>query len=441
MDKVRSAIEANVRLAVEAIGPGSGIDFGLNRASLQLLEDSLEHQRAVPGYDPTPADIEQLVGLVGSFLGACILAETDGDWHVHDDGEPAVLLSDGKLVFPFTKARAAIRSGIDGGESIVGFHRTVVDLFAAGTIDQLVSSLPHLPRHDYPTDNAAEGLAVLEENRSWVLAGLDKPEGVGRAQALSTTLTLAQSRCAVDPEAVKFETWEAWVTAMQTGSALFAAATAAEGSSVSVRIQEQERSLPAIGPEFCVNASSWVTSFYLALICREKERLEMLARVPVSLLRESMRGSGAEILEYIYHWVEALQGAWLDRPDMGDKLIAAVDGTDPQTARFDGSDEDATAFIDKDLLLKIEYPPINLFYRYLRQDHDEFNKALAEALQWHKEYWTATEDRTWSSEGLVALGPLAIACLAHDAGFPIDIESEYLPTALLKYLWVGEIDT
>ncbi len=46
-----------------------------------------------------------------------------------------------------------------------------------------------------------------------------------------------------------------------------------------------------------------------------------------------------------------------------------------------------------------------------------------------------------SSEGLVALDLLAIACLAYDAGFPIDIESEYLPTALLEYAWVGEIDT
>nr|WP_255218454.1 Imm49 family immunity protein [Nocardia abscessus] len=58
-----------------------------------------------------------------------------------------------------------------------------------------------------------------------------------------------------------------------------------------------------------------------------------------------------------------------------------------------------------------------------------------------REYWTATEDRAMSSEGLVALDLLAIACLAYDAGFPIDIESEYLPTALLEYAWVGEIDT
>ncbi|WP_327097449.1 immunity 49 family protein [Nocardia vinacea] len=300
-----------------------------------------------------------------------------------------------------------------------------------------------IPRHDCAIDNEAESLAGLKENASWVIAGLDKPKGVRRAQALNMTLTLAQSRCATDPEAVKFETWEAWVTAMQTGSALFAAATAAEDSTVTVRIKEQERSLPAIGPEFCVNAEAWVTSFYLALICRETERLEKLAQVPVSLLRESL-GSGAVLLEYIYSWVETLQSFWLGRPDMCDKLVAAVDGTDPQTARFDGPNEEAAPVVgkeDKEALLKVIYPPIILFYRYLQQDHEEFNSALADALRWHKEYWTETEDRAISSGGLVALDLLAIACLAHDAGFPIDIESEYLPTALLKYTWVGEIDT
>ncbi|WP_218006531.1 immunity 49 family protein [Nocardia abscessus] len=234
-----------------------------------------------------------------------------------------------------------------------------------------------IPRHDFPMDNEAEGLAVLEENASWVLAGLDKPKGVRRAQALSWTLTLAKARCATDPEAVKFETWEAWVTAMQTGSALFAAG---EGSSVTVRIREQERSLPAIGPESCVAAGAWVTSFYLALICRENERLEKLARIPVSLLRESLSGSSAVSLEYIYSWVETLQSFWLGRPDMYGKLVAAVDATDPQTAGIDGPNQEAAPF-DTELLLKILYPPINLFYRYLRQDHDEFNSALADALR------------------------------------------------------------
>lgn len=39
-----------------------------------------------------------------------------------------------------------------------------------------------------------------------------------------------------------------------------------------------------------------------------------------------------------------------------------------------------------------------------------------------------------------ALGPLAIACMARDAGMPIEVQSEYLPKELLEFGWVGEVD-
>jgi hypothetical protein len=103
-------------------------------------------------------------------------------------------------------------------------------------------------------------LDALGETADWILDEFpDSP--VLRPQALSTALTLAQQHCALDPRAVKFETWQAWVTAMQTGSALFAAATAPKGTSVTCRIKERERVLPATGMESHVNAGAWVTAF------------------------------------------------------------------------------------------------------------------------------------------------------------------------------------
>ncbi|MER5432954.1 immunity 49 family protein [Streptomyces sp. NPDC002588] len=282
-----------------------------------------------------------------------------------------------------------------------------------------------VPRHEYATDDVPDTLDALGETANWILDEFaDSP--VLRPQALSTALTLAQQHCAIDPQAVKFETWEAWVTAMQTGSALFAAATAPDGTSVICRIKEQERTLPATGPESHLNAGTWVTAFYLAMICRDNDRLRGLAEVPVSLLRDS----GAVFDEYIYSWVEALQSFWLGRQDVGDKLVAAVDGTAP----------DALRYADADLMSKILYPPLILLYRVIRRDPAQFNKALTDALRWHKAYWTADEDRATSADGLIALGPLAMACLARDQGIPVDVESEYLPEALLKYAWIGEIE-
>ncbi|MGX7674240.1 immunity 49 family protein [Plantactinospora sp. DSM 117369] len=284
-----------------------------------------------------------------------------------------------------------------------------------------------VPRHDYSTEGVADTLHALNSTATWILA--EFPDSlVVRNQALNSWLSLAQQHCAMDPEAAKFETWEAWVTAMQIGSALFAAATAPKGTSVAVRIREQERILPAIGPESHLNAGTWVTAFYLAMVCRENERLKQLAQVPVSVLRDS----GAPFGDYMYSWVDTLQSFWLGRQDVGGKLVAAVDGTAPEAL---------SRYADAERVSKILRPSLVVFYRYLRQDREQFNTALRDALRRHREYWTANEGRAVNSDGLVALGPLAMACLARDQGISVEVESEYLPKALLEYAWMGEIDT
>ncbi|GAA2657737.1 immunity 49 family protein [Streptomyces vastus] len=284
-----------------------------------------------------------------------------------------------------------------------------------------------IPRHDFRTDNAAEAMAPIIKSTEEVLDELETSE-FDRFDALDYSLTTAKWYCLTDPTASEFPTWEAWVTAMQVGSALFTAGTAAEGP-VSCRIgsRGEVKNLPATGPQEYLHAGDWLTSYYLAAICRENERLDRLARVPISFLR----ASGAEFDEYIYAWVETLQNAWFRRRETWDTLVTAINGTDPET----------TQIASTELMLKILYPPLELFHRYQRQDAEQFNAALVDALTWHKQYWTADEARSLSGEGLVALGPLAIACMAYDADIPIEVESEYLPKHLLKRSWVGEYDT
>ncbi|WP_030669608.1 immunity 49 family protein [Streptomyces rimosus] len=283
-----------------------------------------------------------------------------------------------------------------------------------------------IPRHDFRTDNAAEAMAPIVKSAKEVLDELETSE-FDRFDALGYTLTKAKWYCLTDPTASEFPTWEAWVTAMQVGSALFISGAAAEGP-VPCRIgtEGEVKNLPATGPEEYLHAGNWLTSFYLAAICRENERLNQLAQVPISFLRES----GAEFDEYIYAWVETLQNAWFRRPETWATLVTAINGTDPETAQI----------ASKELMLKILYPPLELFHRYQRQEVDQFNATLVDAVTWHKEYWAANEARSLSSEGLVALGPLAIACMAYDAGMPIEVESEYLPKELLQFGWVGEVD-
>ncbi|WP_369197160.1 immunity 49 family protein [Streptomyces djakartensis] len=273
-----------------------------------------------------------------------------------------------------------------------------------------------------PTGNADEGLAVLQENAQELLDGLEE-DSTGLGDALSTTVTLAQAHCLMDPRAAIFPTWDAWVTAMQVGSAVFATATATEGN-VQCRIAHKDRTLRATGPQWYVHPGAWLTAFYLAVACREKDRITALCRIPLSLLREN----GEQFEEHEYAWIDTLQTYWLGGQDLVAKLVSAVDGTEPE------------AVFDREAVSKLVYPPMEMFHRFIRKDHEGFNRALAQALELHKQYWSE-EDRAVSIAGLVALAPLAMVCLAHDAGIPIEVESEYLPAVLIKRNWCGEFPT
>ncbi|MFF3395537.1 immunity 49 family protein [Streptomyces sp. NPDC002669] len=242
-----------------------------------------------------------------------------------------------------------------------------------------------------------------------------------------TAVLSLYARCTSDPRAAAAETWDATVNAMQLGSALFAVTGITEGT-VECRINRKLRTLPAArGPRSSANAGNWLSAFWLAVICREQQRMTQLCEIPL----ERLRSPEGTYDEYIYHWVDTLQTYWLRRPGLAEKLTTAIEMTDPAIARI----------APLDLLQGQLYPPINLFYHFVTRDLEGFTPALIETLKLHRAYWTLTEERTTDIDGSIALGPLAIACLAYDGKFPIDVESDYLPTHLLQHTWLGEFPT
>ncbi|WP_236570380.1 immunity 49 family protein [Streptomyces mexicanus] len=268
-------------------------------------------------------------------------------------------------------------------------------------------------------------MQVLAEDLEDSLGSLGQSPAIF-ALTLDETLTMAQARLALDPDATELETWEAVVCAMQVGTAAFAAAQTTHDV-VECRIMDEIRSVQATGPQSYANAGNWLTTLWFIIVCRDQERMNAMCNVPIELLR----ASGAHGDEYVYRWVDALQAYWLERPGLLDIIQSAIEASYPEIATV----------APRDLLQNILYQPINLFSYFIRRDHEGFNRTLAEALALHKSYWTASEDRARDLNGTIALGPLAVACLAYDAGFPIDVESAYLPKALLEGTWVGEFET
>ncbi|MFE5718243.1 immunity 49 family protein [Streptomyces erythrochromogenes] len=280
-------------------------------------------------------------------------------------------------------------------------------------------------RQDYPKDGMAAVMPVMEGSVSYSLEKFETSHN-SRSGAVGAALNVALVRSAVDPHAALRETWESWRLAMQVHSAVFAATTAPDRETITCRIRHEERHLATTGPQPYLSAHTWIDAFYLAVICRDTAGLDMLARIPVSLLR----AFGGRLDEYAYAWVETLQSFWLRRDDLRAHLVRAVNLCVPEQART----------LDGDEMAKLCRPPIMMLYRFLRRDITGFNESLADALRQHKEYWTADEDRKVVIHGVVAIGPLAIACLAKANGLPVEVESGYLPEALLHFAWRGETD-
>ncbi|WP_405641989.1 immunity 49 family protein [Streptomyces uncialis] len=244
---------------------------------------------------------------------------------------------------------------------------------------------------------------------------------------LSSVRLAVLGRSLVDPRAEALESWYAVVNAMQTGSAVFRRAAVTEGT-VECLINHKVRTLPATGPMAFANASTWLTAFFFAIVCRDQKRMTELAELPLDVLR----ASGAVHDEYLLHWVSALQAYWLrDQARMVDELSATFEKSHPSALRVAG----------RDWVQRISYPPVNLFYRFLNRDHTGFHEALVEALELHKAYWTADEEREEDLDGVFSLGILAMACLAYDGDFPLGVESDYIPHHLITRDWLGEFPT
>ncbi|MCQ4208982.1 immunity 49 family protein [Streptomyces longispororuber] len=229
--------------------------------------------------------------------------------------------------------------------------------------------------------------------------------------AFASAVALAHAHAASDPRADRVETWDAWVAALQLGTALFT-----ETKDVVVPLGEREPTVPAAGPEAHTDARAWLDAYYLTLVTRERDRTTRLCQVPL----DALRGGDAPVDDYVLHWVDVLQSHWLRRPvdDVVEKLVAVMEKSHP----------DVATHAPKDFLNAIDYQPVALFHRLLTQDHDAFADALAEALAQHGSYWGDAA----APRARVALGPLALACLAYDMDFPLGATGRpYLPEYLL----------
>jgi hypothetical protein len=166
-------------------------------------------------------------------------------------------------------------------------------------------------------------------------------------------------------------------------------------------------------PTIAPGPSEWRSGFYAACACRHPDALARLCRVSRDVLNRSRPAFKYDKCDPNYDIVPALQAIALGSADAGARLEYALGGGN--------------------------WPNANLVLRLYEGDAQKFNDALEAELLAHRAFWTQppsegdfTDDRREHPHGFLALAPLGLACLAHDRGIPIEVDSPYIPTWIVR---------
>jgi hypothetical protein len=175
--------------------------------------------------------------------------------------------------------------------------------------------------------------------------------------------------------------------------------------------------------------SMWRTGFSAACATRHNAALSALNGVTphvLDLSRNMARGD-----RYVFDWVPALQTLALRRRDAGAQLAKVLEGTKDDPSRVTSTE-----------VRRRNAAEIMLAIRLHEGEPGKFNEALEQALLEHRKFWSVSpanprdiDNRPEDPDGFLALGPLGLACLAHDRGIPIEVESPYIPSWIVRRAW------
>ncbi|MBL1078088.1 immunity 49 family protein [Nocardia sp. 2] len=249
------------------------------------------------------------------------------------------------------------------------------------------------------------------------LTGEDERDGIGdafraevlvqfRCMALKNVADhqlMAQAfRSVLDPRAEDPRSRAAYVLAAEAMAQAFAVAAVPRGTPVTVTLGGRSGEVLASGP--VGDASDWefARAGALAWITRSTTAVEILGGI--DRLSETLPDTTA--------YARAVR-AVLRGEDARPHLRAALAKTSG-----DGHWE------------CLRNPRARLLERIVEGDHAGFNTVLAETLGLYRDYYSAG-DQIGDCDGQVHHDALGLACLAVDRGFPLTVESDYLPRTMI----------
>jgi Immunity protein 49 len=277
--------------------------------------------------------------------------------------------------------------------------------------------------HDWKPNDLQEQLCYCKEDLQDALVKVTKKPS-NLSSLLSSAMEYAGFLSVLEPTSSQI--YRALSIAANTVMSIFNLADLSITEEYDLYVGEgQAFSFPQTGPTSYSSSSNWQNGYYTAFACREKYVLESLVRKSTDIMRQRSEG----VNEYSYLMVDALKSFYSSYYESKDliketsiKLRAAIDATDA----------DKIIPLTIDGTISFALPAMELLASLLEGNVQNFNESLADALECHKKYWSSDEQKAGDPRGFIAVAPLGLACAAYDAGFPVEVESDYIPKCILE---------
>ncbi|MEV4255074.1 immunity 49 family protein [Spirillospora sp. NPDC049652] len=225
---------------------------------------------------------------------------------------------------------------------------------------------------------------------------------VGSGELMALTF-----RSVIDPRAEDPAYAAGLALASEAHAAAFRLASVPQGTPIAVTLAGRTGELPASGP--ISDASDWNYARAVALAWTVRSQAD--AAILAAFDTGDLRATVSETTAYARACHALLRGED-PRPHMR-RALAKTSGDDWWEC--------------------LSNPRLRLLDRILDNDADGFNTVLAEALGLFTDFYSAG-DRIGDPDGQINFDALGLACLAHDRGVPVRVESDFLPRAIVEGL-------
>lgn len=162
------------------------------------------------------------------------------------------------------------------------------------------------------------------------------------------------------------------------------------------------------------NPAEWLDAYFLAMVTRDSESMNSLASFPVEVMKQSATKSGP----VSYKLVEMFQ-AYHHRQENYPSLL----------------NEGIKMAVEQgnDWALGIAMGYLETFAALSTDIGFDFNETLAKNVQLQEKYWmNASEPDTVPVESFLPIQLLGMACMWHDMGNEVTVESDSLPRFLIN---------